>query len=69
MTGGAGVSQSSLDDAAADAGALRALADSYGARAASLPPVALVIAAYNEEGAVGAVVEACRAPYAGCPPR
>lgn len=45
-------------DAATDADALQTLADSYGERATKLPPVALVIAAYNEEGAVGPVVEA-----------
>jgi glycosyltransferase involved in cell wall biosynthesis len=44
-------------DAAVDADALQTLADSYGERATKLPPVALVIAAYNEEGAVGPVVE------------
>ena len=45
-------------DATIDAGALKTLGESYGERAANLPPVALVIAAYNEEGAVGPVVEA-----------
>ena len=44
--------------AAMDDEALRSLAETYGARATRLPPVALVIAAYNEEGAVGPVVEA-----------
>src|SRR6202040_705020 len=43
---------------------LRELADTYGQRVAALPPVALVIAAYNEEGAVGPVVEAL--PRTGC---
>jgi len=46
------------DSGLADAEALRELADTYGDRAVRLPPVALVIAAYNEEGAVGPVVEA-----------
>ncbi len=45
-------------DAAIDADALQTLAASYGKRVTALPPVALVIAAYNEEGAVGPVVEA-----------
>jgi len=45
-------------DAATDAAVLRELAEIYRERALRLPPVALVIAAYNEEGAVGAVVEA-----------
>src|ERR1700735_3622459 len=45
-------------DAATDADALQTLADVYGERVSKLPPVALVIAAYNEEGGVGPVVEA-----------
>jgi glycosyltransferase involved in cell wall biosynthesis len=45
-------------DASIDAEALETLSAVYGERAAKLPPVALVIAAYNEEGAVGPVVEA-----------
>ncbi|MBV9383225.1 MAG: glycosyltransferase family 2 protein [Streptosporangiaceae bacterium] len=45
-------------DAKIDASALETLADVYGERATKLPPVALVIAAYNEEGAIGPVVEA-----------
>ena len=44
-------------DATIDADALRTLASGYGKRAATLPPVAMVIAAYNEEGSVGQVVE------------
>ena len=44
-------------DAAIDADALRTLANGYGKRAVKLPPVAVVIAAYNEEGSVGQVVE------------
>ena len=44
-------------DAAIDAEALRTLANGYGKRAAELPPVSVVIAAYNEEGSVGQVVE------------
>jgi glycosyltransferase involved in cell wall biosynthesis len=45
-------------DQAVDDAAAAAFADAYGERATSLPPVAIVIAAYNEEGAVGPVVEA-----------
>lgn len=44
-------------DASTDAEALEALAARYGERVTKLPPVAIVIAAYNEEGAVGPVVE------------
>jgi glycosyltransferase involved in cell wall biosynthesis len=52
------VIHSDLADKAIDAAALRDLARTYGERAVRLPPVALVIAAYNEEGAVGPVVAA-----------
>jgi glycosyltransferase involved in cell wall biosynthesis len=45
-------------DQAVDDAAAAAFAEAYGERATSLPPVAIVIAAYNEEGAVGPVVEA-----------
>jgi glycosyltransferase involved in cell wall biosynthesis len=44
-------------DASIDAEALEVLTARYGERVAKLPPVAIVIAAYNEEGAVGPVVE------------
>ena len=46
------ISQDALDSAAVEA-----FATQYGARATSLPPLAIVIAAYNEEGAIGQVVE------------
>jgi len=45
-------------DAAIDDAAVQAFAQGYGERATALPPVAIVIAAYNEEGAVGPVIEA-----------
>ena len=51
-------------DQLVDDAAVKAFIDSYGERATSLPPVAIVIAAYNEEGAVGPVVEAL--PEAVC---
>jgi glycosyltransferase involved in cell wall biosynthesis len=44
-------------DARIDDDALQVMHASYGARATQLPPVAVVIAAYNEEGAIGPVVE------------
>ncbi len=44
-------------DQAVDDAAVKAFAETHGERATSLPPVAIVIAAYNEEGAVGPVVE------------
>jgi len=43
-------------DLAVDDAAIVAMAGQYGDRVRQLPPVALVIAAYNEEGAVGPVV-------------
>src|SRR5579875_1964296 len=46
------------DDRVIDEAALRAFAQAYGDRARRLPPVAFVIAAYNEEGAIGPVIEA-----------
>jgi glycosyltransferase involved in cell wall biosynthesis len=46
------------EDQVIDDTAIAALAQAFGDRAASLPPVAIVIAAYNEEGAIGAVVGA-----------
>ncbi|HEY1323061.1 MAG TPA: glycosyltransferase, partial [Streptosporangiaceae bacterium] len=48
-----------VDDAAIDASAASAFFAEYGDRGAHLPPVAIVIAAYNEEsgGAIGQVVE------------
>jgi glycosyltransferase involved in cell wall biosynthesis len=45
-------------DQVVDDAAVAAFTDTYGERAASLPPVAIVIAAYNEEGAIGPVIEA-----------
>ena len=40
-----------------EAHAVEVMHATYGARAMELPPVAIVIAAYNEEGAIGPVVE------------
>ena len=45
-------------DEAIDAAAVTAFFADNGDRAANLPPVAVVIAAYNEEGVVGSVVDA-----------
>lgn len=44
-------------DEAIDTAAARAFAQQYGARATALPPLAIVIAAYNEQGAIGPVIE------------
>jgi glycosyltransferase involved in cell wall biosynthesis len=53
------VTPPAVDDAAIDATAASAFFSDYGDRGAHLPPVAIVIAAYNEEsgGAIGQVVE------------
>ena len=49
---------STCQDAAIDDAAASAFFAHCGERATALPPVAIVIAAYNEEGVVGSVVEA-----------
>ena len=45
-------------DQAIDDAAVAAFTQGYGERATRLPAVAIVIAAYNEEGAIGPVIEA-----------
>jgi glycosyltransferase involved in cell wall biosynthesis len=45
-------------DQETDDAAVAAFIQAYGERATRLPPVAIVIAAYNEEGAIGPVIEA-----------
>ena len=47
-----------VDNAAIDTKAVAAFVAEYGERATALPPLAIVIAAYNEQGAIGPVVEA-----------
>ena len=54
-------------DQVVDDDAVKALIDAYGERLTSLPPVAIVIAAYNEEGAIGPVVAALPAEVCGLP--
>jgi glycosyltransferase involved in cell wall biosynthesis len=46
-----------VDDAAIDAAAIDAFRDQYGARATAMSPLAIVIAAFNEQGAIGAVLD------------
>ncbi len=53
------------DDEAIDAAAIRAFIEEFGDRATSLPPVAIVIAAFNEEGSIGPVAETLPATIAG----
>jgi glycosyltransferase involved in cell wall biosynthesis len=45
------------DDGAIDSAAIQAFTEEFGDQATSLPPVAIVIAAFNEEGAIGPVIE------------
>ncbi len=52
-------------DEAVDDAALVSFAEGYGERATSLSPVAIVIAAYNEAGAIGPVIEALPAQVCG----
>jgi glycosyltransferase involved in cell wall biosynthesis len=53
------------DDEAIDRAAIQSFRDEAGDRATSLPPVAIVIAAFNEEGAIGPVVETLPTRVAG----
>jgi glycosyltransferase involved in cell wall biosynthesis len=61
------VTRSAIDDAAIDEAAASAFFAEYSARAAHLPPVAVVIAAFNEErdGAIGQVVQHLPATICG----
>jgi glycosyltransferase involved in cell wall biosynthesis len=59
------VTTAHVDDEAIDSAAIRAFIEEFGDRATSLPPVATVIAAFNEEGSIGQVVEALPATVAG----
>ena len=52
------MSSAQVDNAAIDTEAVAAFVAEYGERATALPPLAIVIAAYNEQGAIGPVVEA-----------
>lgn len=53
------------EDQVVDDAAIKVFIDAYGERATSLPPVAIVVAAYNEAGAIGPVVEALPAEVCG----
>jgi glycosyltransferase involved in cell wall biosynthesis len=53
------------EDQVVDDAASKVFIDAYGERAASLPPVAIVIAAYNESGAIGPVVRGLPAQVCG----
>ena len=56
---------SNPEDQVVDDSAIKVFIDAYGERATSLPPVAIVIAAYNEAGAIGPVIEALPAEICG----
>ena len=55
------------DDKAIDSAALKALHDTHGDQVGALPPVAIVIAAYNEEGGIGPVIAALPNAVCGLP--
>ena len=59
--------RSRSDDLAIDSAALDALHAQHGDQVRSLPPVALVIAAYNEEGGIGPVIAALPNAVCGLP--
>src|SRR5690242_6795880 len=63
--GGARMIYKDPRDQVVDDAAIKALTDAYGERVTSLPPVAIVIAAYNEAGAIGPVIEALPAEVCG----
>ena len=56
-----------VDNQAVDSAALAAMRDEYGDRVHSLAPVAIVIAAYNEEGGIGPVISALPNAVCGLP--
>jgi glycosyltransferase involved in cell wall biosynthesis len=56
-----------VDNLAVDNAALAAMREEYGDRIRSLSPVALVIAAYNEEGGIGPVISALPNAVCGLP--
>ncbi len=51
-------SRTAAEDEAIDVAAIEAFTSQYGSRATELPPLAIVIAAYNEQGSIGPVIEA-----------
>jgi len=59
------VSSPAMDSTAVDDAAARAFATELGEAATTLPPVAIVIAAYNEADVIGQVIEALPATICG----
>jgi hypothetical protein len=65
VTSSPAIDSAAIDSAAIDRAAIKAFTAHYGDGAAGLPPVAIVIAAFNEEGVLGSVVEALPASLCG----
>src|ERR1700722_16346856 len=65
MLNGARMAYANPEDQVVDDAAVKAFVQGYGARATRLAPVAIVIAAYNEEGAIGPVIEELPAEVCG----
>jgi glycosyltransferase involved in cell wall biosynthesis len=59
------VTATHVNDEVIDSAAIRAFTDEFGDLAAGLPPVTIVIAAFNEEGAIGPVVDGLPATVGG----
>jgi glycosyltransferase involved in cell wall biosynthesis len=59
------VTPARLSDETIDSAAIRAFTDQYGGLATRLPPLAIVIAAFNEEGSIGQVLAALPDAVAG----
>jgi glycosyltransferase involved in cell wall biosynthesis len=65
VTSGNRTQRSPAEDEAIDVSALDAFTIQYGSRATAMPPLAIVIAAFNEQGSIGPVVEALPGVIAG----
>jgi glycosyltransferase involved in cell wall biosynthesis len=59
------VTTSPVDGESVDSTAIQAFTEEFGDRATKMAPLAIVIAAYNEEGAIGPVVDALPAIVTG----
>jgi glycosyltransferase involved in cell wall biosynthesis len=59
------VTTAHVDDEVIDSAAIRAFTEEFGDLATAMPPVAIVIAAFNEEGAIGPVVDTLPRAVAG----
>ncbi|HUC56353.1 MAG TPA: glycosyltransferase family 2 protein [Streptosporangiaceae bacterium] len=59
------VARTPEEDEVIDLSALEAFTNQYGSRATEMPPLAIVIAAFNEQGSIGPVIEALPAVISG----